>query len=137
MEKILAYDCDDEEIEEFRILRFPFSSDIPYWDEEPNFDPRFYCAIKGNDGNSYAISVYSDYSEYYYKKQENKAKIHELPSVVLPISEMQYYEVAYDGKTQQKWYYDRDRNKLKQELESILKNSKLSTKKLINRRKEN
>ena len=35
MSEVLAYDCDGNEIEEFRVLRFPFSEEIDNWDEDP------------------------------------------------------------------------------------------------------
>ena len=52
MKEVFAYDCDGNDIEEFRVLRFPFSADIDNWEEEPNIEPRLYCAIKGKDNKS-------------------------------------------------------------------------------------
>ena len=54
---ILGYDCDGCEIYEYRILRAMFSNDINIKDLE-GVDPREYCAIRGEDGIAYAISVH-------------------------------------------------------------------------------
>ena len=122
MEKILGYDCDGEEILEYRILRFPFSTTIDDWEEVPNVDPRFYCAIESSNNEYWAISVYDDYNSKYIKKYENLDPNSKVPTIIKPISEMEGYEVAFDGITGNEWFYDRDIKKLKKELENLLKN---------------
>lgn len=121
MDSILGYDCDGCEIEEFRILRAPFSADIENWDEEPNVDPRFYCVVVANNGESYAISAYDDYNREAIRRYENITDNQEILAIVKPISEMENYEVAFDGIFGNKWFYDRDRVELKNKLENILK----------------
>lgn len=58
-EWILGYDCDENEIEKFRVLRAIWTNDV---DELEDTDPRQYCAVVADDGNAYAISVY-DYED--------------------------------------------------------------------------
>lgn len=108
MGKVLGYDCDNIEIEEFRILRFPFSGDIENWDEEPNVDPRFYCAVENEKGISVAVSVYDDYHSKYIRKYENLDVNVPIPTIIKPIEEMIGYEVAFDGLTRREWFYDRN-----------------------------
>lgn len=93
MERVIGYDCDGEEIEEFRILRFPFSSEIEDWNEEPNIDPRFYCAVVGFDNSAHLISVYDDYNTEYIRKFEKICENEEVPTVVKNINECKNYEV--------------------------------------------
>ena len=121
MEKILGYDCDDTPIIEFRILRFPFSAEIDDWSEEPNIDPRFYCAVESANGEYYAISVYDNYNSTFIRRYEKLSIEEEIPTLVIPISERENYEVAFSGITGEEWYYDRDRQELKEKLETILK----------------
>ena len=127
MEKILGYDCDYNPIEEFRILRFPFSSYIENWEEEPNIDPRFYCAIEDTDGKYWAISVYDDYNREAIKRYENLNDI-KIPTIVVPLSEREGYEVAFSGINGLEWYYDRNRQALKDNLEKLIKVKQLSKK---------
>ena len=111
--EILGYDCDGNEIEEYRILRFPFSDSIEDWEIEPNVDPRIYCAIKGSDGEYYAVSAYDHWNTKYIRRYENLKEDEPVPMRVLPISAMENYEVAYSGVTGNYWYYEFDREKLK------------------------
>lgn len=131
MEKILGYDCDGEEILEYRILRFPFSTTIDDWEEVPNVDPRFYCAIESSNSEYWAISVYDDYNSKYIRKYENLDPNLKVPTIIKPISEMEGYEVAFDGITGKEWFYDRDRKKLKKELEKLLKNKNSQNRKQL------
>ena len=62
MNDCLGYDCDGNEIYEYRILHAVWSNDIPI-EELNGADPRFYCAIVGEDGKAYAISVYDWYNK--------------------------------------------------------------------------
>lgn len=121
MNDVLGYDCDGEEIEEFRILRFPFSAYIENWEEEPGVDPRFYCPVRANDGKSYLISVYDDWFHEQIRKYEKLGKSEIIPIKIKSIEEAKHYEVAFNGITKAEWYYDRDRKALKEKLEMLLK----------------
>jgi len=129
-EEILGYDCDGYEINEFRVLRAPFSADIEDWDEEPNIDPRFYCLVRSSNGEVWALSVYDDWTSNYIKKYEKLSDSDEISVLIKPVSEMVYYEVAVDGISGNEWYYDRDREELRRILDSILNEQKESAKKL-------
>jgi len=129
-ENILGYDCDGNEISEFRILRFPFSADIENWDEEPNIDPRFYCLVRSSTGEVLALSVYDDYTRDYIRKYEKLNDTDEIPMLIKPVSEMEYYEVAFFGTTGDEWYYDRDKEELRKKLDYILKEQKGFVKKI-------
>ena len=122
---ILGYDCDMNEIEEFRVLRFPFSSYIDDWNEEPNIDPRFYCLVRGSSGNVYGISVYDDYHREYIRKYEGIPDDEEVPVIIKTLEELSYYEVAFSGITDSPWYYDRDINELRKELDDIIRVKKI------------
>jgi len=124
MNDILGYDCDGNEIIEYRILRFPFSADIDNWDEEENVDPRFYCAIVSSDGKYWAVSVYEDYMSGYIRKFEKIKDLEGILIVIKQLSEMEYYEVAFSGITGDEWYYDRDKLELKNKVELLLKSKK-------------
>lgn len=118
----LGYDCDGNKINEFRILRFPFSADIENWDEAPNVDPRFYCLVKNTNGEILGISVYDDYNSNAIRKKEGINSDEEIPTVIKSVIELSYYEVAFCGITGLEWYYDRDQNELRKKLETILNN---------------
>lgn len=132
-EEILGYDCDGNEINEFRVLRFPDSAEIENWEKEPNIDPRFYCLVKNSNGEIYAISIYDDYNKEYIIKYENRNS-NEVPTIIKTVGEMRYYEVAFSGISGNAWYYDRDREKLRQKLDDIIKEKTL-TKKLVKNNK--
>ena len=68
MDYILGYDCDGNEIYEYRVLRAIWSNDIDIKKLE-DADPRQYCAITADDGNVYAISVY-----YWRNKDLNRKR---------------------------------------------------------------
>lgn len=112
MDNVLGYDCDGNEIEEYRILRYPFSADIENWDDEPNVDPRFYCAVRIANGSSVAVSVYDDYHSKYIRRYESIPKDEEIPTIIKSIEDMQGYEVAFDGITRREWFYTRDKKEL-------------------------
>ena len=120
MDDILGYDCDMNEIEEFRVLRFPFSDCIEDFDLEPLVDPRFYCLVRSSNGQVYGISIYDDYNREYIRKYEGIPKGKEIPVIIKTIEELSCYEVAFSGITDKPWYYDRDTNELRKELDNIL-----------------
>lgn len=129
-EEILGYDCDGNEISEFRVLRFPFSADIENWDEEPNIDPRFYCLVRSSTGEVLALSIYDDWSRDYIRKYEKISDSDEVPMLIKPVSAMSNYEVAFSGITGNEWYYDRNKEELRKQLDSILREQKGFVKKL-------
>lgn len=123
---ILGYDCDGNEIYEYRILRAIGSNDIDI-EELKEADPRQYCAIIGDDLNAYAISVYDWRNEELIRKRENIKE--EIPIIVKPISEMENYEVATCNGGEDEFYYSLDRSEIKEKLNNILKQKKLIIKK--------
>lgn len=129
MDYTLGYDCDGNEIYEYRILRAIWSNDIDIEDLE-DADPRQYCAIVGDDGIAYAISVYDWWYSDLIRKREMINENEEIPIVVKPINEMANYEVATcsDGE----FYYSLSRNELKRKLNAILNKSNNKVKKLVN-----
>ena len=128
MDNFLGYDCDGNGISEYRILRAIFSNDIDI-EELENSDPRQYCAIIGYDDKAYAISVYDWWNKELIRKRENIKEDEEIPMIVKPIDEMINYEVAVCNSGQKEFYYDLDRNKLKEELNMIIKKQKKLIKK--------
>lgn len=122
MLRVLGHDCDGEEIEEFRILRAPFSMEIESWDEEPDVDPRFYCAVVGIDNKPYLISVYDDYNSTYIRKYEKIPEADNIPIRIKDIGKSENYEVAINGITRDAWFYDRDREKIRKTLNKYLSN---------------
>ena len=119
MDDILGYDCDGNEIYEYRILRAIWSNDIDI-EKLEDADPRQYCAIKANDGNAYAISVYDWWNRDLIRKREGITPGEAIPIIVKPISEMENYEVATCNGGEDAFYYSLDRNELKDKLNSIL-----------------
>lgn len=129
MNEVLGLDCDGYEIEEFRILRFPFSADIENWDEEVGVDPRFYCIVKRDNGETVLVSVYDDYLSKYIRRYENISSDDKIPMLIKDVSCASYLEVAYSGLDGSEWFYDRNKEQLKNEIES-----NLSVKSLIKRK---
>ena len=121
MDDILGYDCDGKEIYEYRVLRAIWSNDIDI-EELEDADPRQYCALVAEDGKAYAISVYDWWRISLIRERENIDPSEEVSVVVKPISDMVNYELAEcsDGEL----YYDFDRDKLKEQLNSFLKKNK-------------
>ena len=119
MNDCLGYDCDGNEIYEYRILRAVWSNDIPI-EELDGADPRFYCAIVGEDGKAYAISVYDWNDKELIRKRENIIE-EEIPVVVKSIEEMKNYEVAMSDGGNEEFYYSFDRDELKEQLNNYLK----------------
>lgn len=128
-EDVLGYDCDGNEIKEFRILRFPFSADIEEWEDEPNVDSRLYCLVKSSCGVVFAISVYDDWQ--CIKKRQKLSVMDDIPVLIKSVSDMSYYEVAFSGITGEEWYYDRNRDELRKLLNDILKQQKGFVKKKV------
>lgn len=124
-EDILGYDCDEREIKEFRILRYPFSGEIENFLEYPNIDPRFYCLVKSYNGEILGISVYDDYNRDAIRNKEGLTEDEEIPTIIKSVGELSYYEVAFSGIDGSEWYYDRDRLKLQQDLAKIIKEQNL------------
>lgn len=124
MEEIIGYDCDGNEIEEYRILRAPFSELVDDWSQVPNLDPRFYCAVKAKDNKYYLISAYDHWRTEEIRRFENLKDDDEIPTIVKNIEEAEEYEVASDVYND-KWYYEFDKKKLSQKLNSILMNRKI------------
>ena len=120
MSNVLGYDCDGNEIYEYRVLRAIWSNDIDI--NELDADPRQYCAVIGGDGNAYAISVFDWWNSNLIRKRENINENEEIPVIIKPISEMQNYEVAQSNDGD--FYYDLDRNELKEKLNIIINKSK-------------
>ena len=129
MDYILGYDCDGNEIYEYRVLRAIWSNDIDI-NELEDADPRQYCAIVGDDGIAYAISIYDWWNRDLIRKRENIKENEGIPIVVKPINEMVNYEVATcsDGE----FYYDLNRKELKKQLNLILNKSNNRVKRLVN-----
>ena len=119
MDNILGYDCDGNEIYEYRVLRAIWSNDIDI-EELEDADPRHYCAVIASDGNAYAISVYDWWNKDLIRKREGIAPGEAIPIIVKPISEMENYEIATCNGCEDVFYYSLDRNELKDKLNSIL-----------------
>lgn len=136
MNEVLGYDCDGNEIYEYRILRAIWSNDIDIKDLE-DADPRQYCAIIGDDGTAYAISVYDWWHKDLIRKRENIPDDEEIPIIVKPIEEMVNYEVAIcsdDGFSCSEFCYsmlESSRNELKEKLNYILINNHNNNKKMV------
>ena len=124
MEEIIGYDCDGNEIEEYRILRAPFSELVEDWSEVPNLDPRFYCAVKAKDNKYYLISVYDHWSKKEIRRFEHLKDDDKIPTIVKDIEEAEEYEVAVT-ENDVGWYYEFDKGELDQKLNSILMNRKI------------
>lgn len=105
--EVLGYDCDENPIFEFRVLRFPFSAYIENWDDEPNINPRFYCLVKNSKGDVFAISVYDNWNERYIRRYENIEREKEVPIEIKTVEDMHGYEVAFSGIDKSEWYYER------------------------------
>ena len=86
--------------------------DIENWEEEPNIDPRFYCALENDKGIALAISVYDDYHSKYIRRFEGIDSDKPIPTIIKSIEEMEGYEVAFDGLTKREWFYDRDEKEI-------------------------
>jgi hypothetical protein len=127
-EEILGYDCDGNEISEFRILRFPFSAYIENWDEEPNIDPRFYCLVRSSNGMVYGISVYDYWHKEDIRRYEEIGDDVDIPVIIKSEEELSYYEVAVDCENKP-FYYEGDKLELRKMLDNLLKSKKMVRKK--------
>lgn len=123
--EILGYDCDGNPIHEFRILRFPFSSYIENWDDEPNINPRLYCLVKSSETEVLAISVYDDWNDRYIRRYENIEEDQEIPIQIKTVEDMKGYEVAFSGIDGTEWYYERNRKELCKIVNTVSKGKKL------------
>ena len=119
---ILGYDCNENIIEQFSILRAIWSNDIDI-EELEDADPREYCAVIADDGNAYAISVHDNWYSDLIRKRENILNDENIKTIVKPISEMINYELAMtQGANGLEYrYYDFDHQELKNKLNKILK----------------
>ncbi len=131
-DNILGYDCDNNEIYEYTVLRAIWSNDIDI-EELEDADPRQYCAVIGDDGNAYAISVYDFWHKDLIRKRENIDDFEEIPVVVKPISEMKNYEIAICNRDI--FYYEFNRKDLKKKLNSILNKNNIKVKKMVKNKK--
>lgn len=133
---ILGLDIDGNPVEEFMILRAPFSDCIEDWSTVPDIDPRLYTLVRASNGKTYLISVYDDWSKeeiinYENFKNESTSFLellepkNEVHTIVLKCGESRNYEIAYDSDGMF-WYYERNKEELKQELDSILKDKNKS-----------
>ena len=118
MNAVLGYDCDGNEIYEYRILRAIWSNDINI-KELDGADPRQYCAVIADDGNVYAISVYDWWYKDLIRERENLQEEEEIPLIIKPISEMVNYECAICSDNND-FYYDLNRDELKKQLNIVL-----------------
>ena len=108
--RVLGYDCDGNELEEFDIIR-------PIWFSETDFDkatdvnPRQYCVVVGEDGKTYLMSVL----DHWYKKQinrfEGRDEFEKVPIKILPIQQACEFEIGYDSD-ENRFTYPFDKNKL-------------------------
>ncbi len=125
MKNCLGYDCDGNEIEEFRILRAVWANDVDINELEFS-DPRQYCAVVAANGKAYAISVYDWWYEALIRERENIPN-GEIPIIVKPIEKMRHYEVAVDGNGDE-FYYSMEgsvsRIELKKTLNRFLKENR-------------
>jgi len=128
---VLAYDCDGNEVKEFRILRFPFSADIQDWDEEPCVDPRLYCLVTCSNGQTFAVSVYHEFYDEEIRKHEQININADVPMLIKPVSRLACYEVAFSGINNSEWYYDKNRDELRERVEQSLKKQKVMQKSLF------
>jgi len=133
MSDILGYDCDGNEIYEYRILRAIWSNDIDIKDLDGS-DPRQYCAVVADDSNAYAISVYDWWNKDLIIQRENRKSDDEIPVIIKPISEMVNYECAVDSYAKE-FNYDLNRKELKEQLNIFLKNSNFGKTKSLNIKK--
>ena len=122
MSKVLGYDCDGNEIYEYRVLRAIWSNDIDI-KELLDADPRQYCAVVAEDGIAYAISVYDWWNNELIRERENLKRDQEIPVIIKPISEMKKYECALKNDDKE-FYYDSDDKELKHQLNKIIKSKK-------------
>jgi len=122
--KVLGLDCNGNEIDEFRVLKAKWANDIDIKDLKTS-DPRQYCAVKAEDGKAYAISVFDWWSMKLIRERENRSFDEDIPVLIKPIEEMKNYELALNTY-ESEFYYNFDRDKLKRELNEILKESKLN-----------
>ena len=132
MNEVLGYDCDDNEIYEYRILRAIWANDIDIemlYDE----DPRHYCAVVAEDGKAYAISVYDWWHQDLIRQREGIGKNHKIPTVVKPFEDMINYEVATCNNGEDAFFYTLNKEDLKNKLNELLQNKKLVRK--LNKRK--
>ena len=117
--EVLGLDCNGNEIDEFRVLKAKWANEIDIKDLKTS-DPRQYCAVKAEDGKAYAISVFDWWSMKLIRERENRNFDEEIPVVVKPIEEMENYELALNTY-QSEFYYNFDREKLRETLNKIVK----------------
>lgn len=121
--KVLGYDCDGNELEEFDIVRPIWFSDINF-EENTDVNPRQYCVVVGEDGKTYLMSVL----DHWYKKQINKFEgrdeFSSVPIKILPIEQACEFEIGYDSDNN-RFTYPFDRDKLVRTLNGELRKKRL------------
>ena len=55
------------------------------------------------------------------RKYEHLSATDDIPMLIKTVFEMEKYEVAFEGITRREWYYDRNRDELRKELDCKLK----------------
>ena len=118
LDDVLGYDCDGNEIYEYRIMRAIFANDVDILQLD-GADPRQYCALVANDGKAYAISVYDWWYKDLIREREGLKPNENIPIIVKPIDEMINYECAIDAYGDE-FVYSLDRKALKKELNQII-----------------
>jgi hypothetical protein len=121
MENFIGYDCDGEEIEEYRVLRAPFSELIEDWSEVTDVDPRLYCAVKAYDNKYYLISIYDHWSIEEIRKFEHLKEDEPVITIIKDIKEAEKYASAFTNDDLDIWYYEFDKEELVQKLNKMLK----------------
>ncbi len=96
MMKILGYDCDGNELEEYQIVRCIFYADTDF-NENKEADPRQYAVVQGIDGKGYLISVLDHWHKKAINRFEGRHEYAPIPIKIMPISEACHYELAFDG----------------------------------------
>lgn len=133
---ILGLDIDGNLVEEFMILRAPFWDCVENWDTVPDIDPRMYTLVRASDGEIYLMSVYdnwqikqiANYENYksdstsFLDMVESKLEVH---TIVENGNRSRDYELACNSDGEH-WYYEGNKEELRQKLDRILKNKNRS-----------
>lgn len=120
--EVLGYDCDENPIKEYMILKAIWSNDMPI-EELKHADAREYCAVVADDGKAYAVSVYDEKSQDLIREREHIPEYEEIPTIIRSIKEMGNYELSIDHGKGEYETYKYDKSELKQRLNIMLKMS--------------